>query len=152
MTTASKPRNLPLLIVLAVIAFIVIVSVVVVATRSGSVAVDPNSPEGVVQRYTEAILDDDRDAARTLLAPRIAEDCTTTEPYVDAGTRVVLLNTRTDADRRIVNVEVSTPGGGGIFGPSDYVSRESFTLEPTDDGWGVASAPWRFTICEEMWQ
>lgn len=152
MTTPSSRQNLPLLIALGAAALLVVISLIVILTRGAPVEMHPDSPEGFVQRYAQALIDDDRAAARELLTPGLAAECTDTDPGSGDGVRLILVRTDERENTATVHVEVSTPGGGGLFGPSDYVSRESFELERSDGVWGITRAPWQFTICEEMWR
>lgn len=152
MTETSARRNLPLLIVLAVSALVVIVSLIAVFTRSAPAPLDPNSPEGVVQTYMQAVIDDDLTAARALLTAELRENCQTSQPSPPTGVRITHVRTIERTDEATVTVDIGSPGGGGLFGPSDYVSRESFELARTDEGWRIAVAPWQFETCWEAFQ
>ncbi len=149
MTPLSDRRNLPLLIALGAAALLVAISLIVVLTRGAPVAMHPDSPEGVVQRYAQAVIDDDLHTARGLLAPSRAAQCEEMTPEPDPGIRLTLVRTDERENTATVHVEMSVSSGNGLFGPSDSVWRESFDLERTPEGWGITRAPWQFMVCTE---
>jgi hypothetical protein len=145
-------RNLPLLITMGAVALVVLVSLIVIFTRGAATQLDPASPEGVTQRFAQAVLDDDLVAARALLTPELAKTCTPEIAQADRGVSVSLLRSEISGDEATVYAEIVIPSGSGLFGPNDYVNRVTFGLEKTDGVWGISDAPWQFVICEEMWK
>ncbi len=152
MTSPSERQNMPLLTALGAVALLVVISLILVLARSAPPQIDPASPEGVSQRFAQAVLDHDDAGSRALLAPSMAAVCTPITADVESGVRVTLVRSDVRGDKATVHVEMSFPGRGGLFGPSDYVTRDSFELEKTGATWGVVAAPWQFMICEEMWK
>ena len=69
-----------LIALLVTVAAVVIVALIAVLTRGGPAQYAEGSPEGVVQRYVQAVTDGDRQTALALLTPTIAEECQRLEP------------------------------------------------------------------------
>lgn len=154
MTTndSAEQRNLPLLITMGAVGLLVLISLIVIFTRGAAPAVDPASPEGVTQRFAQAVIDDDHAAAQALLAPPLSNECTPVSPDVDRGMTVSLVRSDVNGDKATVFVDFIVSESGGLFGPNDYVARDTFNLERVDGVWGIVSPPWRMVICEEMWK
>ncbi|MFC5931444.1 hypothetical protein [Cryobacterium melibiosiphilum] len=146
MTPPRPDRSL--LIVLGVIAVLVVVSLVVVFSRGEPEALDPDTPEGVVQRYSAAVIAGDETAAMGYLTPDVRDGC---ERFSDAQTdnlRVVLVSTTersTSADVRVSIV--ASYEGNGPFGASEFASERTFDLVTVDGEWLIESSPWELAIC-----
>ncbi|KZE91831.1 hypothetical protein [Microbacterium sp. TNHR37B] len=149
--TAPAPRkpDRALLVVVGVIVAIVIVALVVVFTRGEGEPLDEGTPAGVVQRYTQAVLDGDRDAATRYLIADLAEDCGRVDPGPVGDTRMTLLRARERADTATVDVSLVTRDRGGLFGAGEYQQDDAFSLEKEGGAWRIRTSPWIFTICEE---
>ena len=145
MTSAAAPARRTLLVLLAVIAILVVVSLVMVFTRSGAELLDESTPEGVVQRYSAAVLDGDEDAAVVYLSNEAREQCGTVQIQETDGIRVTLSKSVVKDDSADVSVLISRHDGGP-FG-SEYNYEESFRLEKAGDAWRVDTAPWELSIC-----
>ncbi|MGV9194519.1 hypothetical protein ACQ143_09265 [Microbacterium sp. MC2] len=150
-TPARKPDR-TLWVVIGVVAALVVVALIVVFTRGGSAPLDESSPAGVVQRYTQAVLDRDREAALRHLAPDVADRCERLDPSAADDVRAVLDDTREHGDSAEVTVTISQPAGGGLLGPNEYSYQASFWLARTDSGWVIETAPWEFAVCAEVTQ
>ncbi len=138
-----------LLIVLGVVVALVVVALVVVFSRGGSEPLDESTPAGVVQRYTEAVIAGDRDAALAYLVDSVQQDCERIDPYQLDEVRITLASTTERDTTADVEVSVVTTSGGGLFGPSEYQSDEIFKLVREGSGWAILFAPWQFAICAE---
>ena len=64
MDTVTRKPDRTLLIVIATVVALVVVALVVVFTRGGAAPLDESTPAGVVQRYTQAVVAGDQEAAR----------------------------------------------------------------------------------------
>jgi hypothetical protein len=87
----SEPggRDRPLIIGGAVILAVVLLAVIAIAMGGRTVTLDADSPEGVVQRYTQAVIDGDLSTAEDLLVD--SRECERFEdPYIDGDLRVTL--------------------------------------------------------------
>ena len=147
--TGRGPRIALIVLIVAVIV-VVVAAVAAVLVRGGAATFDPESPEGVVQRYTQALIDGDLATARELRTadPADEEGC----GYYPGGAedyRVTLVGTTVHGDRAQVRVLISTSYGDGVFGSGQYQSEELFRLEKSGGGWLITQAPWQFTVCTE---
>ncbi|MBG6239859.1 hypothetical protein IWX78_002849 [Mycetocola sp. CAN_C7] len=146
MTTAQPPARRTLLVLLSVLAVLVIIAFVAVFTRGEPALLDESTPEGVVQRYSAAVLDGDEDAAIEYLADDVQDECGTVENFASDDIRMTLVSTSLRDDSADVDVLITT-GGGGPFG-SEYSYEESFRLVKAGEGWRVETAPWELAVCQ----
>jgi len=147
MIQAADTSRRPLYIAIGTIVALVIVALTAVLARPASVELDSSSPEGIVQRYTEAVIAGDDPTARESLAADLRQECDQIEAYGRDDTRVTLSGTTEHDDKATVEVTV-TQNGGGVFG-GEYTSDERFHLERDAGEWYITGTPWQFTICEE---
>lgn len=119
-TPDPQPRRsrILLLSLVAGIALVVVIAVIAVFVRSAPVSYDESTPEGVVQRYAQAVVDGDIDTALTYLDPEIAESCEEVPTGTD-DVRVTLLETTERDDSARVEVLVATIYGSGPLGASE---------------------------------
>ena len=143
----SARRNLVILGI--VVGVLVVVSLIVVFTRGEPEAFDESTPEGVVQRYSVAVLDGDEDAAQEYLADEARVDCGTIAGTETENLRISLVSTTTSNDGDSVEVTVSLvrDSNGGPFGGSGYGYEENFALERVDSEWRILTAPWELAFC-----
>lgn len=146
-TPASARRSLVILGI--IVGVLVLVSLIVVFTRGEPDAFDESSPEGVVQRYSVAVLDGDEDAALEYLADEARVDCGTIAGTETDNLRVSLVSTETsdDGDSVEVTVSLGRDSSGGPFGGSGYEYEEKFVLERVDSEWRILTAPWELAFC-----
>ncbi len=150
METRSGRPDRTLLVVLIIVAALIIVALVVVFSRGAPAPLDASTPGGVVQRYTQALVDRDQTAARSYLTPELQENCDRVDPGLLDDVRVTLQSTNERGDTADVRVSVVTTSGGGLFGPSEYQSDEIFHLVRAGSGWAIETAPWQLTVCTEI--
>ena len=148
MDAPAKQPDRTLLVILGVIAALVVAALVVVFTRGEPEALDESTPEGVVQRYSAAVIDGDELAAREYLVPELADDCRPVDNGPVDGIRVTLVSTTERDESADVDVLVITSFDGGPFGSSEYEEEGTFDLVAADGGWQIESAPWRLTVCD----
>ena len=154
-TPAAPPRpegrpDRTLLVIIGVIVALVVVALVLVFTRSEPPTLDESTPEGVVQRYSAAVIDGDEEAAMEYLSDRLTDDCTRVPTSRAEGMRVTLVDTRERDDSADVRVLIATSYGGGPLGPDEYQEEGVFDLVREGDGWRIDSAPWQLTVCQEV--
>lgn len=145
MQPTAVQRDRTLIAIVSVIIAIVVIAVIVVFTRGGPVEVDPTSPEGTVQSYTQAIIAGDTPAALDLLTSNVREDCIAAEPYLTQDLRMTVVSTKISGDT--ATVRVSMLNGGGIFDGMESGFNESFSLVKSSDGWEIVGTPWQLMIC-----
>jgi hypothetical protein len=146
---AAKPDR-TLIVILAVIVALVIMALVVVFTRGEPEPLDASTPEGVVQRYSAAVIAGDEAAALTHLVPELGDPCDRIEAGPVDGMRVTLVATTEHDASADVKVLITTSYEGGLFGSSEYEEEGEFDLVKADGGWLIESTPWPLTICSPV--
>lgn len=127
----GRPERLVLIAGGAVLAVVVLAVVAIVALGGPDTAdYDPNSPEGVVQRYLEATRRGDVDASRELLSERARAQLDEDKgpdiyrpPYVDDDRLVTIDRTEVAGERATVWLRVEDTGGSGLS-----LERYSWTM------------------------
>ncbi|MGR0218510.1 hypothetical protein [Agromyces sp. ZXT2-6] len=149
---AARPDR-TLLVILAVIAALVIVALIVVFSRGEPDQLDESTPEGVVQRYSAAVIAGDEAEATGYLVPELAEDCIRIEAAPVDRMRITLVSTTERDETADVEVLISWSYDAAPLGGSDIEERGVFDLVRSDDGWRIERAPWPLTICDPgMWR
>lgn len=131
---------------IVVVLVVVVVALVAVFAGSSPAQYDEGTPEGVVQRYSQAVIDGDHEAALSYLVPEIADTC---ESISQDGEdhRVTLLETTERDDTARVEVLVATVYGSGPFGTSEYENEGVFDLEKIGGDWLISTTPWELAVC-----
>lgn len=144
---AARPDR-ALISILAFIGVIVVIAVIVVFTRGGAADVDPTTPEGVVQTYTRAVIDNDYTTALDSLTSDVRENCDRVEPRSLQGLRMTAISTKIVDDTAFVRVTIEQ--GSGAYGGSSYEYEDSFSLLRVGDDWKITLAPWALVTCENQ--
>ena len=146
---ATPPRpDRTLIVMLGVIAALVVVALIVVFTRGEPELLDESTPEGVVQRYSAAVIEGDEAAATQYLVPELGSPCDRIDRGPVDGIRVTLVSTTERDDSADVKVLIVTSYEGGLFGSSEYEESGVFDLVAADGRWLIESTPWPLTICD----
>jgi hypothetical protein len=143
---AGKPDRI-LIAILAAIALLVVVALAVVFTRGAPEALDASTPQGVVQRYSTAVIDGDTATANSYLTEAAKSVC---RGYYESGprpVRLVLISSTERADSAQVRVSLVSSGGGGPFGPSEYEVEDRFALVKSGGSWLIEQAPYQLASC-----
>jgi hypothetical protein len=148
MSDAARRSRITLIALAAGVALVVVVALIAVFTRGGTPPLDADTPEGVVQRYSQAVVAGDPQTAIDYLTPEIAEGC---ERVTTGGDdlRVTLLETTEREDTARVRVLVVTVYGTGPLGADEYESEEAFDLVKVGGEWLIETTPWPLTVCQE---
>lgn len=144
---AAKPDR-ALVIVLVVIAALVLVALAAILVRGGPEELDPTSPEGVVQRYSAAVIAGDEPAAMALLSDRLVTDCEKMPFYPADGIRVTLLSTAERGESASVSVLIRISYGSSPFGSGETESRQAFQLVNEQGLWKIDVTPYELTVCD----
>jgi hypothetical protein len=140
-------------VILAVVVGLVVIALVVVFSRGEPASLDESTPEGVVQRYSAAVIDGDEAEAKRYLESDLADDCVPLETAPVDRMRVTLVTTTERNDTADVEVLISWSYDEGPFGGSGVEEAGTFDLIRVDDGWRIENAPWPLTICDPgMWK
>ncbi len=141
----AKPDR-TLLAVLVVVGLLVVIALVVVLVRSTvRESLDPSTPEGVVQRYAQAVIDGDDAAAAAYLTGR-SEDCGYygSDP---ANLRLTFDSTTISGNDATVRVSISSSYGGDPFSNYEYTYDDEFRLVKSGGAWLIETAPYEFLSC-----
>lgn len=146
----SRPAGTMILIVTAVVVIAAIIIAAVIAATGGDPVFDEGTPEATVQRYLDALIDGDEDAAYDALSDELRQECSPSDlrerEWQTDGVRVSLRDVRIDGAEAEVDVTIHEGGGGGLFGEgSSY--PESFVLANTSRGWVLSERPWPIFFC-----
>ncbi|MDT0180333.1 hypothetical protein Q9S36_08950 [Microbacterium sp. ARD31] len=146
MSEDARRSRLVMIALLATVALVVVVALIVVFTRGGAAQFDEDTPEGVVQRYSQAVVEGDTRTALEYLPPDVAEYCERVTPGTE-DRRVTLLQTTERDDSARVEVLIATVYGTGPLGSDEYETEGVFELVAADGGWLIETAPWELAIC-----
>ncbi|HKH09463.1 MAG TPA: hypothetical protein VKA62_10985 [Agromyces sp.] len=144
---AAKPDR-TLIVILAVVGVLIVVALIVVFTRGEPQLLDDSTPEGVVQRYSAAVIDGDEAAAVEYLVPELGDPCGRIEVGAVDDIRVTLVETTEREASADVEVLIVTTYEGGLLGASEYEEEGVFDLVRDTGGWLIESTPWPLTICD----
>lgn len=139
----------------------VVIALVVVALVREPVQLDPDTPQGTVQEYLQAIADKDWEGAFEVLDPDAVSGCQPadlarhgpTEPFTatlsgEGADRPVFGEPETTVPANAVWVEVTLRfGTTGPFGTS-WETWEWFSLIERDGSWWIVGDPWPYFIWE----
>lgn len=123
---------------------LVVAAGVTAALRNPTPDFDPDSPEGVVKAFVEAILAGDVETAASLQAEG-REPCS----FDNQSIRVTYRSTEVRGDRATVTVVISTVGGSSPFDTYESSYEDRFRLESVDGRWKVVDGPWPFSVCPD---
>ena len=144
--TPGKPDR-SLIVILGVIAALVIVALAVVFTRGEPAPLDPDTPEGVVQLYAQAVLAGDEQTAADYLSKGRLDNCDRVDPGPLDNVRLTLVSSTVRENSADVRVSIVTATDNGPFGASEYENEDNFDLVKTNGRWLIDRAPWQLTIC-----
>lgn len=149
MSDSARRSRITLIALVAGVVLVVVIALIAVFTRGGPQSLDEGTPEGVVQRYSQAVVDGDTETALTYVIPEVADACVSR--YVsDEDTRITVLETEERDDSAHVRVLIVTVYGTGPFGADEYEAESAFDLVKVGGDWLVEVAPWRLAVCDDM--
>jgi hypothetical protein len=112
---------------------VAVIALVVIALVREPVVLHPDSPEGTVQEYLQAISDEDYVKALSLLNPDEFENCDISD---------LARNAPDDPFTATLNVTLRF-GSGGLFGGT-WEQYETFFLTSSDGFWWISDDPWPY--------
>ena len=147
MSDDARRSRAVLIALIAGVGVVVVIALIAVFTRGGPAQFDADTPEGVVQRYSQAVADGDTSGAMEYLSSDVVDDCIRV-PQNNDERRVTLLETTQKDDTARVVVLIATSYESGGLGGGEYESEGIFEL--TNDGgtWLIEVAPWELAVCE----
>ncbi|CAN7382908.1 hypothetical protein ASF98_07745 [Arthrobacter sp. Leaf337] len=147
MNAAAGRPNRILVVILAIIGVLAVAALAVVFSRGEPALLDESTPQGVVQRYSAAVIDGDEAAATAYLTETARTQCVDFERSSTENLRVTLVSTTERASSADVRVLMVVSNGSGPFGNSEYETEDVFDLVKTDGKWLIDSAPWQLRVC-----
>lgn len=142
----------------AVIAVLVVVSVLVaVLGNAGETTTFPeDTPEGVVQRYLQAVQDSETQVAYDYMGAALQEACSVqefrdqTRWSADNDNKVILEGTEVVGDQTIVTVRITQVRTEPPFAPSESSFQQEYNLEQQNGDWRFTEPPWPFSWCQGL--
>jgi hypothetical protein len=142
----------------AVVAALVIVSVLVtVLGNTGDATTFPeDTPEGVIQRYLQAVQDRKSPTAFDYLGAELQEACTLQELRdqtrwsAENDNRVILEGTEVLANQTIVTVRVTQLRVNPPSIPSESSFSPEYILEQQEGNWRFTAPPWPLEWCQGL--
>ena len=110
---------------------------------------DPQTPEGTVQAYVQAVLDGEWSDARSHLTEDLGAECTAINfrhSWVPDSLTATLDDVRIDDDEAEVLVRLRTPAEPDPFG-GRYETTETFDLLREGTTWRITGQPWPVYDC-----
>ena len=141
-----KPNRI-LVVILAIIAVLAVAALAVVFSRGEPALLDESTPQGVVQRYSAAVIEGDEAKATAYLTETARNRCLDFERPATDNLRVTLVSTTERPQSADVKVLIVVSNRGGPFGNSGYESEDAFDLVKTGGKWLINSAPWQLRVC-----
>jgi len=139
--------NRVLAVFVGAVVLLAVLAGVMVANRA-TPALDPHTPEGVVQGYLKAVIAGDYPAAAELLSPSSGCDVSDlAAAYAPGSARIVLDRTAVDGDHAVVTVDVTEGSEDGPFGSSGSSHTERITVQREGGVWKITGSPWLLSSC-----
>lgn len=135
-------------IIVGVVAALAIGVAVLTAAQSPK-ALDPTSPDGVVQQYLTAVIEHRNDDASRWLDPKGSCDAADLDRFgVADDVRVNLVQTWSEGDaaRVTINLEYGT---GDLFG-GGWSEQKTLRLSRADGQWRIVGVPWPMYDCNPV--
>jgi hypothetical protein len=113
------------------------------------VLLDPQTPEGTVQAYVQAVLDGEWNDARSHLAEDLEAECTAIDfrrSWVPDSLTATLDDVRVDGDGAEVVIRLRTAAEPDPFG-GRYEATETFDLIREGTTWRLTGQPWPVYDC-----
>jgi len=136
-------------------ALLVIGVLVVIALVREPIQLDPNTPEGTVQNYLQAISDHDYEGAFNLIDPETTEGCAPSDLARAAPSQsfsATLGEAETTGETAYVTVSMSFASSPGPFEPGMGSFDEYFELKQIEGQWYLTGNSWPYYewMCDEL--
>jgi hypothetical protein len=135
--------------ILAAALVVLVTAAVAVGVLREPALLDPQSPEGTVQAYVQAVLDGDWAEARSHLGDDLDADCSAIDfrqAWVPDGLTATLDDVKVDGDEAEVAIRLRTAAEPDPFG-GGYATTETFDLTREGSTWLVIGQPWPVYDC-----
>lgn len=108
-----------------------------------------NSPEGVVQRYLEAVIDGRNERAAEFFASNSSCGAADIDrSWIPESLRINLAESDIEGNQAFIELAIDISSGG----PFDdyYTETHNFRLIRESEGWRILGIPWPLYNCEEL--
>lgn len=135
----------------AIIVFTILLAAVAALLSSSKqkVQFSVNSPEGIVQRYLEAVIDGRNERAAGFFAVNSSCDATDIDrSWIPESLRINLAESDIEGNQAFIELAIDISSGG----PFDdyYTETHNFRLIRESEGWRILGIPWPLYNCEEL--
>ena len=148
--SATNQSSSNRILVIIVVLTLALAAVAAFLTSSRDIKeLTPNSPEGVVQLFLEAVIDGkNEDAARYFSSTSTCDAADIDRSWMPETVRVNLADTEIDGDKAFIEISVDISSGG----PFDdyYVETHNYRLARENGSWRILGIPWPLYSCEEV--
>jgi hypothetical protein len=141
-----------LLFVLGAVTLIVAGLIAIPLAGSRALTLAPAStPEGIVQRFYQALQAEDYQAAYNLVSPDsrrklpLAEFRQQVESQIE-GTQVRIDETRISGATATVEVTLTSFSSGDLFGSGEYSYQRDITLQREGESWRIVDGPFYLPV------
>lgn len=129
---------------LPVLAGVVLLALALLALFREPLELDPNTPEGTVQAFLQAVSDGDFATAHGLLSAEIRGKCDVSDIFIDEGDFSATLGSVEEVGDSVrIDVTLRFPNTGGLGGGYSY-SPGPYTLDMEDGAWVISDVPWPY--------
>lgn len=141
---STRGRSLGLII--GVVLVVAVAAAAIFTSLRPSAQLDPNTPEGAVQAFFQAVEADDWDRLWALLATSLQEQCEPSDlaSFQDDIDRAVIANVETAGKETIVEVRASRVVVDDPLNPYSYDDTFRFVLIEEGGRSAVAELPYQF--------
>jgi hypothetical protein len=148
-----RPRGSAWVWALSGVLVTVLIAGAVAGALRGPDVLDPDRPEGVVQAYLQANLDNDHHRAHGFLSVETAERCTVSDlrqAWIPESITASLDGVRVRADEAEVRVRLRTVAGPEPFGGGGFTTVETFVLTREEGRWRLTETAWPAFDCRSQ--
>ena len=127
---------------------VALVAVAIVIAIQPPLEFDRGTPEGTVQAYFQAVLDEDEELAFSYLDEHLGTVCSGREfGYVTpSSARIVIAQTEITGNQARVDVVITESWGEGPFGGGSNTFDETLVMTRHGDRWLISRAPWPIDV------
>lgn len=137
-------------LVVGVVLVVAVAAAAVVTSLRPSAQLDPNTPEGTVQVFFQAVESEDWDRAQALLARSVQDECEPSElaEFRDDIDRAVVTDVEQAGPETIVEVRASRVVVDDPLNPYSYDDTFRFVLIEEDGRLAIIELPFQF-FCQD---
>lgn len=150
---SASARWLTGIVSAAVVLIVVSILLNVLADDRSDDLLPADTPEGTVQRYLLALVDDEIDVALDYVDEELKANCTKQQLLQwriferDWDFSAKISRTTEVGDSVLITVEITETDFDPPFGRNQYSFPATFTVSRVDGGWRISEPPWPMAAC-----